>query len=151
MEPFKKVITKGRADWIDLPQKKLSAIDLMNYIILQVLPGTLSIKLIRFTEDEMWGKMPYRHETCNPAGIMHGGTIFSFGDTVAGCLLWANDLVSVSSSAEIKYLRPVQKGSLTCYAKKILHNVDNVRVVANVYDEEQKRIARMKINYAIIP
>lgn len=47
----------------------------------------------------------------NPAGVCHGGIVYSFADTVVGVTSFLHGRKSVTSSGNLNYIRPVPIGS----------------------------------------
>jgi 1,4-dihydroxy-2-naphthoyl-CoA hydrolase len=44
--------------------------------------GTLGIEVKSMTRDEVRGTMPWREDLCTSAGVLHGGALMAFADTL---------------------------------------------------------------------
>jgi len=81
-------------------------------------------------------RLPFRDDLCQPAGIIHGGTIASLVDTgMAQAILLTNDFRErrktgggiVSLDLRVKYFRPVNSGHLIAVStaprigKRVIH------------------------------
>ena len=103
--------------WLKRPDAASSIEEVMQFMIVQVLPGLLIVKVEELNESRIVGSVPYRNDTANVLGYMHGGTIFALGDTLAGAYIWANATsknYAVTSGSEIKYFKPVKEGTVRC-------------------------------------
>ena len=137
-------------EWISQPQPGAEPLAQMQHIINQVLPGTLGVIITELNEDEVWGEIAFKPATANALGILHGGSIFTLGDTLTGCLLWYKEILAVTASSEIKYIRPTSEGKVTCHARILKREGKRIKMVCDFYNAGKKRVARMKINYAEI-
>src|SRR5687767_479687 len=119
--------------WIDRPDWSLSIAEIMQHVISQVLPGLLDVKVEYIGADKITGSAPYKRETANVMGYMHGGTLFTLGDTLAGAFLWANSdetHYAVTTGCEIKYLKPVIRGTVKCTVVEQSRNDRKVTLAA---------------------
>src|SRR5688572_30172829 len=99
-------LNKFCPEWLIKPDETDSEIEILQSVINQVLPGLLNIKIEFMDNTKIIGTIPYKNETANVVGYMHGGTIFSTGDTLAGAFLWAvsdEDTYAITTKSEIKY------------------------------------------------
>ena len=96
-------------------------------------------------------RMPFREDLCQPAGIIHGGTIASLVDTgMAQAIILTNDFRQrrnagggiVSLDLRVKYFRPVNSGSITAVstAPRIGRRVIHTESI--VTNEEGKEVAK---------
>ncbi|MBE7438585.1 MAG: PaaI family thioesterase [Spirochaetales bacterium] len=122
-------------------------------LIDRVLPGALGVCIEHIDAEQILGSVPYRRESANVAGLMHGATIFALGDTLAGALLWATSdgtYYGVSANCSITYLRPVSGGTLHCRVYETRRTESRVHMVALFTSDGGKRVARLRMEYAIV-
>lgn len=131
-----------------LEQQKQQVIDFFHQFPFFKLIGmkTLDIK-------PCWSKLQisYRHDLCQPAGVMHGGIIATLIDSGIANALLLTDVYQdarkqnggiVSVDLRIKYFRPVSEGVITCEStiprlgRQIIHGES---IVTN---EDGKEVAR---------
>jgi uncharacterized protein (TIGR00369 family) len=140
-------------DWIQKPDASLDTIGALQYILDQVFAGMLNIKIQHLDKDKITGMVPYEHSTANVVGYMHGGAIFTTGDTLAGAFLWANsdeNVYAVTTRSEIKYIRPFTKGILRCSVTEKLREGRKVVLEAKFEDTEKHIISVMEIDYLLM-
>ena len=94
--------------------------------------------------------MRWRPDLCQPAGILHGGTIASLVDTAIAhaILLTLEDLDSpaaargiVSVDLRLKYLRPVSEGEIFCEAHIVRPGRQIIHTAAVVTNAQGKQVA----------
>ncbi len=94
--------------------------------------------------------MSWREDLCQPAGILHGGTIASLADTaIAHAILLTAPYREIHSSGgrivsldlRVKYLRPVSEGKIFCEARVIRQGRQIVHADAVVTNEQGKDVA----------
>ncbi len=100
----------SKQTWLDITQN-LPFLKLIGLEMLDIEPGRSKAKLT------------FRHDLCQPAGIMHGGVIATLIDTgIAHALVMTDafrELAAeggslVSVDLRVKYFRPVSEGMLFC-------------------------------------
>ena len=52
--------------------------------------GLLGIEMLEVTPEKLTAKLYVRRNLCNPSGVMHGGAIMSFADTLGAIATIAN-------------------------------------------------------------
>lgn len=146
-------LNKFCPEWIIKPDSSDSDTDLLQNVINQVLPGLLNIKIEYLDNTTITGTIPYKNDTANVVGFMHGGTIFSTGDTLAGAYLWAitdENTYAITTKSEIKYLKPFNNGTLNCFVKE-KNRVDKTITLEAVFkDTNGKIISIMTMDYLLI-
>lgn len=55
-----------------------------------LLPDTLGVRLVEVTEDRVLGTLAVRPEVCTVGGVLHGGSIMAFADTLGAIGTVAN-------------------------------------------------------------
>ncbi len=119
----------------------------------QALPGLISLKIEFLDEEKIIGTIPYRNETANVVGAMHGGTIYSAGDTLAGAFLWSKsdgNHFAVTKRSEIRYLRPFKKGILCCTVREKTRSGRKVCLEAEFQDEEKRPVSQVEMEFSLV-
>lgn len=136
------------------PAPELPIVEKLQSVIDQVLPGLLGVKILEILPGQLTGEMLYRRNTANVVGYMHGGAIFTFGDTLAGALIWAETdgtSFAVTSQSKIRYLRPVPSGRLTCTVKIRSRTPRRISLTCDFHNEAGDRTAKMDLEYVRLP
>ncbi len=152
IEILRALIGRVCPSWI-VPSGDSDPIKFLQNIIDQVLPGSLGVTIEHLDEERIAGSCPFRQATANVAGLMHGATIFALGDTLAGALLWYGSdgtYYGVSASCSIVYVRPLAAGRLICRVTETARDDKRIHLVAQFNNETGERIARLKMQYAIV-
>jgi len=140
-------------DWLEKPDASLGNIEMLQFVLNQVLAGALEIKIEQLTKEQIVGTVPYKHQTANVVGFMHGGTIFTTGDTLAGALLWANTdagTFAITTRSEIKYIKPHKHGLLKCTVTQKSRDDRKVVLEAVFTDEAHQTISIMLVDYLLM-
>lgn len=141
------------APWLQRADPSLTFEEILQHTIQQVLPGKLGVQIEYLGNDKIIGTVPYRQDTANVVGFMHGGTIFATGDTLAGAFLWAiseGNQYAVTISANIQYLQPLKEGNLRCTVTEKSRNGRKVNLAAAFTDEANQDIAAMELEYILM-
>lgn len=147
------LIDSNCPDWIIRPESSWDKIKILQSIMDQALPGFLSLKIESLNEKEIVGTIPYRNETANVVGYMHGGTIYSAGDTLAGAFLWSKSDGShfaVTKKSEIRYLRPFKNGILRCTVGERSRSGKKACLEAYFQDEEGRAVSEVEMEFSLV-
>ncbi len=146
-------LNKFSPKWLRKADPSLPVVDILQQTIQKVLPGLLHIQIELLDTEKIIGTVPYRHDTANVVGYMHGGTIFTAGDTLSGTFLWANgepNQYAVTMRSEIKYLKPVKEGLLRCTVTEKSRRGKTVTLEAVFENEQNQTMALMTVDYALM-
>ncbi len=147
------LIDKSCPDWIKRPDPNWPTIRILQFIIDQVLPGLLKVKIEFLDKEKIVGSIPYQNESANVLGYLHGGAIYSLGDTLAGAFLWAcsdGTHYAVTRKSEIRFLRPIQTGVLHCTVKMKSKSGRKFFLVADYFDDNNKKVSEILMEYTQI-
>lgn len=146
-------LNKFCPEWIMKADPSLSITEFLQQTISQVLPGLIGVKIEYLDDEKIIGSVPYCHETANVVGYMHGGTIFSCGDTLAGAYLWAKseaNQFAITTKSEIKYFKPFKKGVLKCIVTEKSRKERTVILEAIFEDENKQIISSMNLEFLLM-
>lgn len=95
-------------------------------------------------------KMDITEKSLNPYGIVHGGLIFSMGDTVMGITVRKTGRNAVALDASINYIKP-GTGKYLIATSEVLKIGKTTSVLrANIYNDQNELIAIMSSTYFFI-
>lgn len=95
-------------------------------------------------------KLEINEDSLNPYGIVHGGLIFSIGDTVMGTQCRATGRNAVTLNASIDYLKPGKGKYLIAKSEVIKIGKTTSVLKAYIYNEKSSLIATMSSTYFFI-
>ncbi|MCC6275062.1 MAG: PaaI family thioesterase [Leptospiraceae bacterium] len=144
------LIDQNCPDWIQRPDPDWDKIRILQSIIDQVLPGLLNIRIQALDDKKIIGVIPFARSTANVVGYMHGGTIYSLGDTLAGAFLWSKSdgsHIAITRKSVIRYLRPLQSGNLKCTVTETSRNGRKIFLRADYISESGQKISEVEMEY----
>ena len=95
-------------------------------------------------------KLLISKNSLNPYGMVHGGLIFSLGDTVTGIHCKILRKRAVTLNASINFLKP-GTGKYLIADSKIIKSGNKICVLeSNIYDDHNNLIANMSTTYFFI-
>lgn len=95
-------------------------------------------------------KMNISENSLNPYGIVHGGLIFSMGDTVMGITIRSTGRDTVTLDGTINYLKPGKGKYLIATSEVIKVGKTTSVLMANIYNDKEELIAVMSATYYFI-
>ena len=95
-------------------------------------------------------KMNISENSLNPYGIVHGGLIFSMGDTVMGITIRSTGRDAVTLDGTINYLKPGKGKYLIATSEVIKVGKTTSVLMANIYNDKEELIAVMSAIYYFI-
>ena len=141
-------------DIFEQPPMDGDVLTALQFMTDQCLPGMLGFKLESLSREECVATVDYRKETTGLHGLMHGGTIFAAGDTLTAMMSILpgdeNTKNVLTTDASIRYLRPVDAGTVTLKCKVARQDGQRVYFTCDYYNEAGKRVARSKYTYLLV-
>jgi len=113
----------------------------------------IGIKLELASKEEVRGEIEWRAELCTAAGVMHGGVLMSFADSL-GAICALLNLPAGGSTATIEsktnFFRAVRRGLVRGVSKPLHVGRTTVVVQTDLFDAEQRRVAQVTQTQAIL-
>ena len=118
------------------------------------LAGTLGIEVDHAAPDEVRGGMDWAPERCTAAGVLHGGAIMSFADTLGGVCAFLNlpDGATGTATVESKtnFFRAVRGGRVHGITRPLHIGRSFIVVQTDVTDDDGRRIAQVTQTQAVL-
>jgi 1,4-dihydroxy-2-naphthoyl-CoA hydrolase len=116
-------------------------------------PLMLGIELQSATADEVQGTMPWREDLCTAGGILHGGALMAFADTLGAVCAFLNlppgaGTATISSSTNM--LRAIRGGTVTGTARPIHAGRSVIAVRTDLHDDERRLVAAVTQAQAVL-
>ncbi len=113
----------------------------------------LDIEVIGASQEEVSGRMAWASERCTSAGILHGGAIMAFADTL-GAVCAALNLTEGATTATIEsktnFFRAVRDGHVDGVARPLHAGRRVIVVQTDVHDAGGRHVAQITQTQAVI-
>ena len=117
------------------------------------LAATLGIELESSTPDEVRARMPWRPDLCTTMGVLHGGALMAFADTL-GAVCASHHLpegaLTTTIESKTNFLRAVRGGTVTGVARPLHVGRTFVVVQTDLVDDEERRVAQVTQTQAVL-
>jgi len=118
------------------------------------LAGTLGIEVSEAGREEVRGGMDWAAERCTAGGVLHGGALMAFADTLGGVCAFLNlpDGATNTATVESKtnFFRAVRQGRVEGVTRPLHVGRSFIVVQTDVFDEEQRRVAQVTQTQAVL-
>lgn len=118
------------------------------------LAGTLGIEVDHAAPEEVRGGMDWAPEKCTAAGVLHGGAIMAFADTLGGVCAFLNlpDGATTTATVESKtnFFRAVRGGRVHGITRPLHVGRSFIVVQTDVTDDEDRRVAQVTQTQAVL-
>ena len=105
------------------------------------------------TRDEVKGSLAFRPELCTTFGVLHGGALMSFADSLGALCAFLNlPAGALTSTIESKtnFFRPVTKGTVHGTTTPLHVGRTTIVVQTDLRDDAGKRVALVTQTQAVI-
>lgn len=118
------------------------------------LAGTLGIEVTHADPQEVRGGMDWAPEKCTAAGVLHGGALMAFADTLGGVCAFLNlpDGATTTATIESKtnFFRAVRDGRVEAVTRPLHVGRSFIVVQTDLLDAEQRRVAQVTQTQAVL-
>ena len=113
----------------------------------------LGIEVLAVGKDVVRGQLRWAEELCTAGGILHGGALMSFGDTLGAVCAFLN-LPSGATTGTIEsktnFFRAVREGHIVGVARPLHVGRTTIVVQTDMSDAAGKRVAQVTQTQAVI-
>lgn len=109
--------------------------------------NTNNYKLVELNDDYCKLEGTITESSLNPYGIAHGGYIFGLADTAGGAVARMSGCDPVTSTSNITFLRKAKGNKLVAVARPLKRGRTLTNCEVEIFDEEDKLIAKVIIEY----
>jgi uncharacterized protein (TIGR00369 family) len=118
------------------------------------LAGTLGIEVSHAAAEEVRGGMDWAPEKCTAGGLLHGGALMAFADTLGGVCAFLNlpDGATTTATVESKtnFFRAVRTGRVEGVTRPLHVGRSFIVVQTDVLDDQERRVAQVTQTQAIL-
>jgi 1,4-dihydroxy-2-naphthoyl-CoA hydrolase len=111
------------------------------------------IAIASATRDEVKGSLPWRTEVCTTAGVIHGGALMAFADTLGATCAFLNlpaGAMTATIESKTNFFRPVTKGTVHGTTTPLHVGRTTIVVQTDLRDDAGKRVALVTQTQAVI-
>jgi 1,4-dihydroxy-2-naphthoyl-CoA hydrolase len=118
------------------------------------LAGTLGIELTDAAPEEVRGGMDWAPERCTAGGVLHGGALMAFADTLGGVCAFLNLPEGATTTATVEsktnFFRAVREGRVEAVTRPLHVGRSFIVVQTDLLDTEQRRVAQVTQTQAVL-
>jgi uncharacterized protein (TIGR00369 family) len=111
------------------------------------------ITIGKTTREEVEGELAWAADLCTAGGIMHGGALMAFADTLGATCAFLNlpeGATTATVESKTNFFRPLRKGKARAIARPLHAGRTFVVVQTDIRDEEGRHIAQVTQTQAVI-
>jgi uncharacterized protein (TIGR00369 family) len=116
--------------------------------------GELGIEIDEATKDEVRGRMPWAPEKCTSGGVMHGGVLMAFADTLGAVCAFLNlpegSAGTTTVSSNTVFTRAVREGEVTAVTRPLHAGRTVIVVQTDLSDGDGRRVAQVTQTQAVL-
>jgi 1,4-dihydroxy-2-naphthoyl-CoA hydrolase len=116
--------------------------------------GHLGIEVTAAEPTEVRGGMEWAPEKCTSAGVLHGGALMAFADTLGGVCAFLNlpDGGGTTATVESKtnFFRAVRDGHVDARSRQLQRGRTTIVVETDLHDAAGKHVARVTQTQAVL-
>lgn len=128
-------------------------IETAQHLIDQCHPAGTRMRLTVLEGDTAIAEIPYAQENRALHGFMHGGCLFTVGDTLTALLcmfhITSGDQRMLTRDGSIRYLRPISRDTVVAEARLTAREGNQLSFVCDFRNEAGKRAAQAKYRYVL--
>lgn len=115
--------------------------------------ATLGIEVSAWSAEEVSGRLEWREELCTIGGVLHGGVLMSFADTLGAVCAFLNlppgaGTATISSSTNM--LRAVRGGIVSGIARPLHAGRSVIAVQTELHDDSGRLVAQTTQAQAVL-
>jgi uncharacterized protein (TIGR00369 family) len=131
----------------------MAAADELDLAAIVPLAGLLGIEVSHATPAEVRGRMAWAPERCTAAGVLHGGAIMAFADTLGGVCAFLNIADggrTATVESKTNFFRAVRDRHVDAVTKPLHVGRTFIVVQTDLFDAEQHRVAQVTQTQAVL-
>src|SRR5918999_4852218 len=115
--------------------------------------GELGVEIAAATPEEVRGAMPWRAEMCTVDGVLHGGALMSFADTLGAVCAFLNlpeGTTTTTVESKTNFFRAVRGGHVTGITRPLHAGRRFIVVQTDLTDDERRLVAQTTQTQAVL-
>jgi uncharacterized protein (TIGR00369 family) len=131
----------------------MAAADGIDLTAVVPLTGLLGIEVTRAEADEVRGRMAWAPERCTADGVLHGGALMAFADTLGGLCAFLNIRdggTTATVESKTNFFRAVRDGHVDGVTRPLHVGRTFIVVQTDVVDAGERRVAQVTQTQAVL-
>ena len=115
--------------------------------------GLLGLEVTAADAEEVRGTLEWAEERCTAGGILHGGALMGFADTLGGVCAFLNlpeGATTATVESKTNFFRAVRNGTVTGVARPLHVGRTFIVVQTDLTDDEGRRVAQVTQTQAVL-
>jgi 1,4-dihydroxy-2-naphthoyl-CoA hydrolase len=113
----------------------------------------LAIEIAAAKAEEVRGTMPWKADHCTVDGVLHGGALMSFADTLGAVCAFLNlpeGATTTTVESKTNFFRAVREGNVEGVARPLHAGRRFIVVQTDLYDDAERRVAQTTQTQAVL-
>jgi uncharacterized protein (TIGR00369 family) len=124
--------------------------------VLEAMPFArqLGIELIEARPDEVSGRLSWSERLCTTGGVLHGGALMAFADSIGALCAYLNLPAGAGTStieSKTNFFRAVRDGHVDATSRPLHVGRTTIVVQTDLTDASGKRVAQVTQTQAVLP
>ncbi len=127
--------------------------ELHDLVAMMPFAAQLGLELTSATAEEVTGRLAWREDLCTTGGLLHGGALMAFADSLGGVCAFLNlppGAGTATISSTTNFLRGLREGSATATARPLRVGRSVIVVQTEVCDGAGKALSHTTQSQAVI-
>ena len=115
--------------------------------------GLLGLEVTDASPEEVRGTLTWAEERCTAGGILHGGALMGFADTLGGVCAFLNvpdGATTATIESKTNFFRAVRAGTVTGVTRPLHVGRSFIVVQTDLTDDEGRRVAQVTQTQAVL-
>jgi 1,4-dihydroxy-2-naphthoyl-CoA hydrolase len=115
--------------------------------------GLLGLEVTAADAQEVRGTLAWAEERCTAGGILHGGALMGFADTLGGVCAFLNlpeGATTATIESKTNFFRAVREGTVTGVTRPLHVGRSFIVVQTDLTDDEGRRVAQVTQTQAVL-
>jgi 1,4-dihydroxy-2-naphthoyl-CoA hydrolase len=115
--------------------------------------GLLGLEVTDAAPEEVRGTLAWAEERCTAGGILHGGALMAFADTLGGVCAFLNlpeGATTATIESKTNFFRAVREGTVTGVTRPLHVGRSFIVVQTDLTDDDGRRVAQVTQTQAVL-
>jgi 1,4-dihydroxy-2-naphthoyl-CoA hydrolase len=115
--------------------------------------GLLGLEVTDAAPEEVRGTLAWAEERCTAGGILHGGALMGFADTLGGVCAFLNlpeGATTATIESKTNFFRAVREGTVTGVTRPLHVGRSFIVVQTDLTDDDGRRVAQVTQTQAVL-
>ncbi len=125
----------------------------VDFAALVPLAGLLGFDITEATRDAVHGSVAWAPERCTVDGVLHGGVLMAFADTLGAVCAFLNlpeNSRTTTVESKTNFFRAVREGAVTGVARPLHVGRSFIVVQTDLIDADERRVAQVTQTQAVL-